>query len=246
MYGKRLIKQGAGLTGLMIIGLTVLALGMPAGGSLMSGDDAWAVIIATEEETSGPIAEGAALHDWLIAHGWQDSHIVFLADHSAADGLATTDNIHDAISDVAGHSGPKSMIFISVLDEIQWGDGQVYFHAADGLVSANQLGTWVNEIVTYGKMGIEVSGRYTAAFIPGLSGNDRAVVTSHASTECYDTNNYRLSVALDSSCADYNGDGYVSLQEAHTYEYSFITNHFPGTQTPQMVSCTGDIILNVS
>jgi len=246
MYEKRVIRQGAGLTGLLIMGITVLALGMPAGGSLMSGDDAWAVIFATDEEGTAQVDEGWALHNWLLDHGWQDSHIVFLADHSGADGFATKDNIHDAISDVALHSGPNSMIFISALDDLQWSDGQLYFHASDGLISNGELGIWVNEIGTYGKMGIEVSGRYTAAFIPNLEGNDRAVMTSHACTENSMPNNYKLSVGLGSSCADYNGDGYISLQEAHTYEYKFITTHFPGTQTPQMESCTGDIILDVS
>lgn len=228
----------------MVTGILVLALGLPGAGALLPREDAWAVIVATGND--GQVPEALALHDWLIAHGWQDSHVRFLAAHTLADGPATMANIHSAISSVAAVSKPSSMIFISVLDEQQWSDGQVYFHAEDGLVSSVQLGGWVNEIQTYAKMGIEVSGRYTAAFIPNLLGLNRVVVTSHASTESYTPNNYRLSVAFQSSCADTNKDGYISLQEAHDYEYQFIMQHFPGTQTPQMAGSGGQLILNVS
>jgi hypothetical protein len=203
------------------------------------------VIFATDETGTAQVDEGWALHNWLIDHGWQDDHIVFLADHEGSDGEPSLDNIHDAISAVAFNSGKDSLIFISALDEGQWGDGQYCIHTSDGLLSENQLGMWVNEITTYGKMGIEVSGRYTGAFVPPLVGHDRVIVTSHASSESYATNNYRLSVGLYMSGADYNGDAHVSLQEAHAYQCMYIMTHYKDTQTPQILDCSGDIILDV-
>ena len=94
-------------------------------------------------------------------------------------------------------------------------------------------------------MGIEVSGKYTGTYIAPLCGHDRTIVTSHAATESYDTNNYRLSVGLGISGADFNGDTHVSFQEAHAYECMYIMNHYKNTQTPQILDCTGDIILDV-
>ena len=211
----------------------------------MSSDDAWAVIFATDESGTAQVDEGWALHNWLIDHGWQDDHIVFLADHEGADGVPSLDNIHDAISDVAINADGDSLVFISALDDQEWGDGHVYFHTSDGLLSEDQMGSWVNEITNYGKIGIEISGRYTGAFIAPLCGHDRVIVTSHAATENYDTNNYRLSVGLGISGADYNGDTHVSLQEAHAYECMFIMTQFKNTQTPQILDCCGDIILDV-
>jgi len=211
----------------------------------MSSDDAWAVIFATDESGTAQVDEGWALHNWLIDHGWQDDHIVFLADHEGADGEPSLDNIHDAISDVAAVTEGDSLVFISALDDVQYSDGNVYFHASDGSFSQDQLGIWVNEITNYGKMGIEVSGKYTGAFIAPLFGHDRAIVTSHAATENYDTNNYKLSVGLGMSGADYNGDTHVSLQEAHAYEAMYILKHYENTQTPQILDCCGDLILDV-
>jgi len=211
----------------------------------MSSDDAWAVIFATDESGTAQVDEGWALHNWLIDHGWQDNHIVFLADHEGADGEPSLDNIHDAISDVAAVTEGDSLVFISALDDQQYSDGHVYFHTSDGLLSEDQMGIWVNEIMTYGKMGIEVSGKYTGAFIAPLIGHDRAIVTSHAATESYETNNYKLSVGLGISGADYNGDTHVSLQEAHAYQAMYIMNHYKNTQTPQILDCCGDLILDV-
>jgi hypothetical protein len=201
------------------------------------------VIFATGHD--GQVQEGWALHNWLLQHGWQDSHIKFLAECTMSDGAPTKDNIHSAISWIAANSNSNSLVFISALDDHQWGDGHLYYHASDGLISEVELGNWVNETTAYGKMGIEVSGRYTAACIPNLSGQNRVVVTSHAATEDYAPNNYRLSVAFQMSYADVDNDGYVSLQEAHNYEYNFIQQHFPGTQTPQMQDDAGPLILDV-
>jgi hypothetical protein len=241
----KLVKLGSSASGVLVAGMALLALGLPAGGSLMSSDDAWAVIFATDEDGTAQVDEGWALHNWLLDHGWQDDHIVFLADHEGADGEPSLDNIHDAISDVADRSGEDSLIFISALDEHQWGEGHVYFHTSDGLLSEDQLGSWINEIATYGKMGIEVSGKYTGAFMAPLFGHDRAIVTSHAAAEDCATNNYRLSVGLGISGADYNGDDHVSLQEAHAYQCMYIMSHYKNTHTPQILDCSGDIILDV-
>ena len=239
-----MVKLGSGAVGILVAGMAFLALGVPAGGSLMDADDAWAVIFATDETGTAQVDEGWALHNWLIDHGWDDDHIVFLAAHEGADGEPSLDNIHNAISDVASKANGDRLIFISALDDVQYGDGNVYFHASDGVFSQDQLGCWINEITTYEKMGIEVSGRYTGAFIPPLVGPDRVIVTSHAADEDYATNNYKLSVGLGISGADYNGDHHVSFQEAHSYESMFIMTTW-NTQTPQILDCAGDIVLDV-
>jgi len=241
----KLAKLGSGAVGILVAGLAFLSLGMPAGGALMSSDRSWAVIFATDESGTAQVDEGWALHNWLIDHGWQEDHIVILADRDGADGEASLDNIHDAISDVASVSGGDSLIFISALDDVQYSDGNVYFHASDGSFSQDQLGIWINEITAYGKMAIEISGSYTGAFIQPLVGQDRVIVTSHASTESCDTNNYRLSVGLGMSGADFNGDTHISLQEAHAYEAMYIMNHYENTQSPQILDCCGDFILDV-
>jgi hypothetical protein len=235
---------GSSAIGLAIAGITVLALVLPGAGALPPKEDAWAVIFATDGGNNGQVAEGLALHGWLLDHGWMDSHIVFLADHSLADGQATKANIQAALAAVAGVSDGSSSVFISALDYGQWVDGQYYYDAADGQICGPELAAWIAPI-NAGEMAIEVSTRYSGALIPDLAGPGRLVVTSHAAMEDQSMNNYRLSVGLGSSCADQNYDGYVSFQEAHNYEAQFIQTHFPGTQTPQLLNAGGDLNLNV-
>jgi hypothetical protein len=244
IMSARTIKLGSSAIGLAVAGITVLALVLPGAGALLPREDAWAVIFATDECDDGQVAEGLALHDWLLSHGWMDSHIVFLADHTLADGQATKANIQGALAAVAGVSDGSSTVFISALDYGQWVDGQYYFDATDGQVSGLELAGWIAPI-NAGEMAIEVSTRYSGALMPYLAGPGRAVATSHAPMEDQSMNNYRLSVGLGSSCADQNDDGYVSFQEAHNYMAQLIQGHFPGTQTPQLLNPGGDLNLNV-
>jgi len=244
---KTLAKAGTGATLLIAMGLVALALGAPAVGALESKDDAWAVIFATETNGStGQIAEGWALHNWLLGHGWLDSHIKFLADHPSADATPTTENLQSAISYVAQRSNSNSMVFIAVMDHGQEGPGCYYFDAANGQVSNSQLAGWVNGIQNYKKMVIEVSFRYAGGFIQSLTGPNRVVVSSHTSSQNYMPNHFILSEGLGAPGADTNGDGYISVQEAFCHQAIKISTQFPGTQTPQIYDGAGMVNLAVS
>jgi hypothetical protein len=146
MY-KTLAKAGTGATLLIAFALVALALGAPAAGALESKDDAWAVIFATETEgNTGQIAEGLAIHNWLLGHGWLDSHIRFLADSASADAAPTVENLQGALSNVAQKSNSNSNVFIAVMDHGQTSDGYITFSASNGQVSSGQFGGWVNGI----------------------------------------------------------------------------------------------------
>ena len=242
------IKKGAALFG-ALVGLMLLGAGLPAGGAveLDEKEHAYAVIFAVSEDGSnGPILEGWALHNWLLAHGWLDSHITFLADHQGANGPATKENLQSAIANVADHSTSESKVFIAVLDHHQWINGRCYIQATNGLISGPELDSWLDGIATYSKMVIELSSRYSGAFISDVSGYHRLIVTSHTYSESYTPNHFLLSESLSDPGADTSGDGYVSVQEAFAQQYNKIMQQYPGTQTPQMDNNWATIILDVA
>jgi len=242
-----LAKAGTGATLLIAIGLLVLALGAPAAGALESKDDAYAVIFATETNGStGQIAEGWALHNWLLDHGWMDSHIKFLAYSAGADATPTKENLQSAISYVAQKSKFQSIVFIGVMDWGQYVNGDITFTASNGQVSNNQLGGWINGITNYKKMIVEVNFRYSGGFIQSLSGANRVVVSSHTASQDMMPNHFILSEGLGASGADTNGDGYVSMQEAFTNQAIKISTQYPGTQTPQIYDSAGTVNLVVA
>lgn len=232
-----------------LVGLMLLSLGMPAGGAveLDSRDHAYAVIFAVREgEDSAPIEEGWAMHNWLIAHGWLDSHITFLADHASADGQATKENLQNAIEYVASHASSESKVLVGVLDHITWINGRCYIQATNGLISGTELDDWLDGIASYRSMVIELSSRYSGAFISDLSGTHRLIVTSHTYSESYTPNHFLLSESLSDPDADTSGDGYVSVQEAFTDQYNKIMDQYPNTQTPQLDNNWGTVILDVA
>jgi len=244
---KTLAKAGTGASMLITVGLIALALGAPAAGALESKNDAWAVIFATPAGSdNGPMAEGWALHNWLINHGWMDSHIKFLADFTGADAAPTKENLQGAIAELAQKSNSNSLVVISVMDHGEFGMVDSYFNAKNGLVSGVELSGWVNGIANYKSMVVEASFRYSGGFLSPMGGASRVVVTSHATTEGGLPNHYSLSEGLSASGADTNGDGYVSVQEAHAFECAKIARDFPGSQHPQMDSNGGTVILSVS
>ncbi len=229
--------------------LMLLSLGMPAGGAveLDSKDHAYAVIFAVREgEDSAPIEEGWAMHNWLIAHGWLDSHITFLADHASADGQATKENLQGAIADVASEATSESKVLIGVLDHGTWINGHCYIQATDGLISGTELDSWLDDIADYKTMVIELSSRYSGAFISDVSGPNRLIVTSHTYSESYTPNHFLLSEGLSDPGADTSGDGYVSVQEAFAHQYNKIMEQYPNIQTPQLENNWGTVILDVA
>ncbi len=244
---KTLVKAGTGATMLIAIGLIALALGAPAAGALESKDDAYAVIFATETGgSSGQIAEGWALHNWLLAHGWMDSHITFLADSAGADGSPTVENLQSAISSVAQKSNSQSMVFIAVMDYGHTINGDYTFSASNGQIVTTAFSGWVNGIANYKKMVVEVSFRYSGGFIQSLSGTNRVVISSHTSSQSYMPNHFILSEGLSTASADTNGDGFVSVQEAFLSQAGKISKQYPGTQTPQIYDSAGTVTLAVS
>jgi len=243
---RTLAKAGTGAALLIAIGLLALALGTPVAGATEARDDAWAVIFATETEgNTGQNAEAQALHDWLVGHGWLDSHITVLADMAGADGAPTVENLQGAIASVAQKSNSNSLVFIAVMDQGQYVDGVPTFSASNGQVSNAMLAGWVNGITTYKQMAIEVSFRYSGGFIQSLSGANRVIVSSHTSTQGYMPNHFILSEGLGSATADTNGDGKVSVQEAFYHQASKISTQYPGTQTPQIYDSAGTVNLAV-
>jgi hypothetical protein len=244
---KTLAKAGTGVAILIGLGLVALALGTHMAGALESKNAAWAVIFATDSQGgNAQTSEGLALHNWLLNHGWSDDHIKFLGIDPNADGQPTKENLQAALGAIGQRSSTSSEIFISVLDDGQWGNGDWYFSASNGPVSAGQFANWVNQIGTYKKMAIELSFRYSGGFIPALAGNNRVIVTSHASNENYAPNHFVFSEGLSNPLADTNNDGYNSVQEAFSFEYNKIIGQYPGTQVPQKNDNAGPVILSVA
>jgi hypothetical protein len=234
---KTLAKAGTGATLLIATALVALALGAPAAGATENKDDAWAVIFATETGgNTGQIAEGWALHNWLIGHGWLDSHIQFLADSANADAAPTVENLQGALSSVAQKSNGNSMVFIAVMDNGQNSNGDIFFSASNGQVSVGQLGGWVNGIANYKKMVVEVNFRFSGGFIQSLSGPNRVVISSHTASQGVMPNHFSLAEGLGASSI---------VQEAFYNQASRISTQYPGTQTPQTFDSAGTVNLAV-
>ena len=235
---KTLAKAGTGAALLIATALVALALGAPAAGALENKNDAWAVIFATETEgNTGQIAEGWALHNWLIGHGWLDSHITFLAEHGSADAAPTRENLQGALSVVAQKSSSNSLVFIAVMDNGHTINGDITFSASNGQIGTAMLAGWVNGIGTYKKMVIDVSFSYSGGFIPALSGTNRVVMSSHTATQSCMPNQFSLAEGLGASSI---------LQEAFYNQASKISTQYSGTQTPQIYDGAGTVSLAVS
>jgi hypothetical protein len=232
---KTIAKAGTGAALLIATAFIALAFGSPAAGASDSQNDAWAVIFATETDgNTGQIAEGWALHNWLVGHGWLDSHITFLADHSGADGVATKENLQGALSSVAQRSNSNSLVFIGVMDKGQNVNGDLTFSATNGQIGIGTLAGWVNGIGTCKKMVIDVSFSYSGGFIQALSGTNRVVMSSHTATQSYMPNHFSLAEGLGASSI---------VQQAFCNQANKISKEYPGTQTPQIYDGAGTVSL---
>jgi hypothetical protein len=235
---KTIAKAGTGAALLIATAFIALAFGSPAAGASDSQNDAWAVIFATETDgNTGQIAEGWALHNWLVGHGWLDSHITFLADHSGADGVATKENLQSALSSVAQKSNSNSLVFIAVMDNGQTINGDFTFSAVNGQIGTTMLAGWVNGVGSFKKMVVDVSFSYSGGFIQGLSGTNRIVMSSHTSSQSSMPNHFSLAEGLGSSAI---------VQEAFYNQASKISKEYPGTQTPQVYDGAGTVSLALS
>jgi hypothetical protein len=235
---KTLAKAGTGAALLIATALVALALGAPAAGALENKNDAWAVIFATETEgNTGQIAEGWALHNWLVGHGWLDSHIKFLAEHGSADAAPTKENLQGAISNVAQASNSNSLVFIAVMDDGQNVNGDISFFASNGQVGTGLFAGWVNGITTCKKMVLDVNFRFSGGFIQGLGGANRVIISSHASTQACMPNHFSLAEGLGAS---------PIVQEAFYHQANKISTQYSGTQTPQTYDGAGMVNLAVS
>jgi len=184
----------------------------------------YALIAAPVFGLNDHLDEAENLRSYLLAHGWTDESIIYLADSSETymDGDATKDAIEDAIADIANDATENDIVFISVLDHAQKGeDNHTYFRTGDPgdptYFSDTEFAGWVDDITDFSTMVIYISCPYSGGFVSELEGEGRIVIADCGATQTYTSCEYTFYQALTEEDADTDEDGKVSVEEAYTY-----------------------------
>lgn len=221
----------------LVVLTTTLTAGLPRVEATTLDSEGWTLIIAPTHEGGHTQEDALAFRDYLLEHGWDDERIIFLTDglnESFVDNSATVQNIIDAMNYIAENANEHDLVVIIVLDRGVYSGESTTFQANDGNISDSEFGTWLNNI-TYREMVVCFSFNYSGGFIEECKGSDRLVITSHSATESTVDNTYNLTRGLSTPKADADNDGTITVEEAHNYECSVVTE-----QTPQMDDQTVD------
>jgi len=198
-------------------------------------DPGWAIIVGLKDDNLDHMQEAMDLRTYLIERGWNDDQILFLCygDMSYIDGEPTKKNFRAAIKYIDKVSTDNDIIFISVLDHgVDGGDGHYYLRFGENLdqyMKDTRFGSQIDRIDHYRTMIIDIAGPYSGAFIEHTEADDRIIVADCDSDEFYRTSEYTFSEALTDEDADTDGDGKVSVEEAH----ALMLESMDGT-TPQL------------
>jgi len=201
-------------------------------------DQGWAIIITPGMKWSHH-KEARDLHAYLIDRGWDDDHIIFLSSitgWSFCDGAPTIENFEDAIEFVNESSTLDDVVFIAVLDHgVKTESGDYYLRFGkrlDEFMSGPEFGEELDGMVNYNTMVVDIAGSYSGAFIDEVRADDRIIVTDCDCNESYRKSEYTFHEALTDEDADSDGDGQVSVEEAHAFMVESMYNTTPQIYDP--------------
>jgi len=235
----RFVKSLAlGVFGILVL-TTFAGIAFNVGGTDL--DQGWAIIAAPGYDDSQHKTEAKNLRSYLLERGWDDDHIIFLGDGEASydDGEATIENFEDAIDYVSQHSSVEDVIFISVLDHgVKGENGKHYLKFGDDLdetMSDTELDAQLDEITDFDTLVVDIAGPYSGGFIAETQADGRLIITDCSDEEDYKESEYTFYEALTDEDADLDGDGKISVEEAHAFMVASMNN-----QSPQLSDPDGD------
>jgi hypothetical protein len=210
----------------------------------------WAVIIGVNDyegrvgNTFGSVPDALVLRQILLDRGWRDDHILLLTDRAASH-----DRIVRAIEWLERSTDERSTVVFSKSGHIRHSGGRT------GLWPANNQYLWAEDFgrmigaVRADKMWISLQGCHAAGMsAPGVEGPGRVVTYSSPVTqksfEDPETGHslqgfYMFVEGIRDGWGDADGDGRVSVQEAHAFGAPRAEIRSAGQQSPVMVDGLG-------
>jgi hypothetical protein len=224
-----------------------------AAATQVDGDPAsfhWAVIIGVNAyqgrvgNTLGSVADALALRDILLARGWRADHVLVLTDAQA-----DHDGTVRALEWLARSTDERSKVVVSSSGHIRHSGGRTGLWPSDNrYLWAADLGRMLGSIRAE-KMWLSFQGCHAAGLsAPGVEGPGRVVTYSSPVTqksfEDPETGHslqgfYLFVEGIRDGWGDANGDGRVSVQEAHAFGAPRAQIRSAGQQSPVLVDGLG-------
>lgn len=218
-----------------------------------AGDPAsfhWAVIVGVNDyaaptgDTFGSVPDAVVLREVLLDRGWHPDHILVLTDAEA-----DHDRTVRALEWLARSTDERSTVVLSVSGHIRHRDGRTGLWPADNrYIWAEDFGRMVSAIASE-RMWVTLQGCHAGGLAaPGVEAPGRIVTYSSPVTqksyEDPETEHslqgyYVFAEGLRDGWGDADGDGRVSVQEAHAWGAPRAETRSAGLQVPVMVDGLG-------
>jgi hypothetical protein len=210
----------------------------------------WAVIIGVNDyegrtgNTFGSVPDALVLRQLLLDRGWRDDHILLLTDRTASH-----DRIVRAIEWLARSTDERSTVVFSKSGHIRHSGGRTGLWPADNqYLWAEDFGRMIGAVQA-DKMWVTLQGCHAAGMsAPGVEAPGRIVTYSSPVTqksfEDPETGHslqgfYLFVEGIRDGWGDADGDGRVSVQEAHAFGAPRAEIRSSGLQRPVMVDGLG-------
>lgn len=210
----------------------------------------WAVIVGVNDyaaptgDTFGSVADALVLRDVLLARGWREDHILLLTDQ-----MADRERTVLALEWLARSTDERSTVVVSSSGHIRHKGGRTGLWPADNdFLWSEDLGGLLGAIQA-DRMWISFQGCHAGGLAaPGVEGPGRIVTYSSPVTqksfEDPETGHslqgfYMFAEGFRDGWGDADGDGLVSIQEAHAWGAPRAETRSAALQIPVMVDGTG-------
>lgn len=224
-----------------------------AAATQVDGDPAsfhWAVIIGVNDyqgrvgDTFGSVPDALVLRDLLLARGWRPEHVLVLTD-----GDADHDGTVRALEWLVRSTDERSTVVFSSSGHIRHAGGRTGLWPSDNrFLWAEDLGRMLGAIRS-DRMWISLQGCHAGGLsAPGVEGAGRVVTYSSPVTqksyEDPETQHslqgyYMFAEGIRDGWADADGDGRISVQEAHAWGAPRAEIRSAQQQSPVMVDGLG-------
>jgi hypothetical protein len=225
----------------------IFAEEFPAHAAARQSDDpathSWAVLVGVNRyqgrtaDTLGSVADVMVLREVLLSHGWRDDHILVLTDVTA-----THDRIVRGIEWLIRSTDDRSTVVFSFSGHMRHRDGVTALWPTDNrYIWAGDLGRMLGAIPA-GRLWASLQGCHAEGLrAPGLEGPNRVVTYSSLRAEkSYEDPEvghsvqgfYLFAEGFRDRHGDLDGDGRISVQEAHGWAAPRAHTRTSQRQTP--------------
>jgi hypothetical protein len=232
----------------------IFAEEFPAQAAARQTDDpatqSWAVLVGVNRyqgrtaDTLGSVADVMVLRESLIARGWREDHILVLTDVTA-----THDRIVRGIEWLIRSTDERSTVVFSFSGHMRHRDGVTALWPTDNrFIWAADLGRMLGAVPA-GRLWASLQGCHAEGLrAPGLEGPNRIVTySSRRAEKSYEDPEvghsvqgfYLFAEGFRDGHGDLDGDGRISVQEAHAWAAPRAHTRTAQRQTPLIADGTG-------